>query len=195
MIRYNNQVLRRSALCAGVAHLVERHLAKVEVASSSLVFRSKNGTRFACRFFVFPSFLSPHPSQLFSGHSPVSGVWLSAVGGSCGGESFQRSGGKSSLFAAGNACCLFPKFAVQEHSGRTVTGCGWPARGVLKTSWSCFFCQKTGKITQKSIVNRISLCYDGAKGRGKKRVPVDNWKGASCHESELGSACERLSGG
>ena len=26
---------------AGVAHLVERHLAKVEVASSSLVFRSK----------------------------------------------------------------------------------------------------------------------------------------------------------
>ena len=27
---------------AGVAHLVERHLAKVEVASSSLVTRSKN---------------------------------------------------------------------------------------------------------------------------------------------------------
>ena len=26
---------------AGVAHLVERHLAKVEVASSSLVFRSR----------------------------------------------------------------------------------------------------------------------------------------------------------
>ena len=28
--------------CAAVAHLVERHLAKVEVASSSLVTRSKN---------------------------------------------------------------------------------------------------------------------------------------------------------
>ena len=28
--------------CAGVAHLVERHLAKVEVASSSLVARSRN---------------------------------------------------------------------------------------------------------------------------------------------------------
>ena len=32
---YNNQC------CAGVAHLVERDLAKVEVASSSLVARSK----------------------------------------------------------------------------------------------------------------------------------------------------------
>ena len=86
--------------------------------------------------------LSPHPSQLFSGHSPVSGVWLSAVGGACGGESFQRSGGKSSLFAAGNACCLFPKSAVQKNSGRTVTGCGWPARGVLRTSLFCFSCPK-----------------------------------------------------
>ncbi len=33
-----NTVVKRSA---GVAHLVERHLAKVEVASSSLVVRSK----------------------------------------------------------------------------------------------------------------------------------------------------------
>ena len=32
---------RRSASDAGVAHPVERHLAKVEVASSSLVTRSK----------------------------------------------------------------------------------------------------------------------------------------------------------
>ena len=31
----------RSVLHAGIAHLVERHLAKVEVASSSLVARSK----------------------------------------------------------------------------------------------------------------------------------------------------------
>ena len=30
---------------AGVAHLVERHLAKVEVASSSLVFRSTEKRR------------------------------------------------------------------------------------------------------------------------------------------------------
>ena len=35
---YNNQC------CAGVAHLVERDLAKVEVASSSLVARSKKNT-------------------------------------------------------------------------------------------------------------------------------------------------------
>ena len=34
--------LRRKARCADVAHLVERHLAKVEVASSSLVIRSIN---------------------------------------------------------------------------------------------------------------------------------------------------------
>ena len=33
-----NTIVKRSA---GVAHLVERHLAKVEVASSSLVVRSK----------------------------------------------------------------------------------------------------------------------------------------------------------
>ena len=30
-----------TVVCADVAHLVERHLAKVEVASSSLVIRSK----------------------------------------------------------------------------------------------------------------------------------------------------------
>ena len=33
---------------AGVAHLVERHLAKVEVASSSLVTRSKKKDRCFC---------------------------------------------------------------------------------------------------------------------------------------------------
>ena len=37
---YNNHC------CAGVAHLVERDLAKVEVASSSLVARSKNRENF-----------------------------------------------------------------------------------------------------------------------------------------------------
>ena len=39
---------------AGVAHPVERHLAKVEVASSSLVTRSifKHGTHLSAVFFV-----------------------------------------------------------------------------------------------------------------------------------------------
>ena len=37
---------------AGVAHLVERHLAKVEVASSSLVVRSKRKDRPTGRFFL-----------------------------------------------------------------------------------------------------------------------------------------------
>ena len=36
---------------AGVAHLVERHLAKVEVASSSLVTRSKKSRRKTALFF------------------------------------------------------------------------------------------------------------------------------------------------
>ena len=36
---------------AGVAHLVERHLAKVEVASSSLVARSKEQIRKYLLFF------------------------------------------------------------------------------------------------------------------------------------------------
>ena len=42
---------------AGVAHLVERDLAKVEVASSSLVARSKNTTRRV----VFFSLIRPSP--------------------------------------------------------------------------------------------------------------------------------------
>ena len=39
---------RRSAPDAGVAHPVERHLAKVEVASSSLVTRSKKDKERVC---------------------------------------------------------------------------------------------------------------------------------------------------
>ncbi len=35
-----------NVVCADVAHLVERHLAKVEVASSSLVIRSRKAVRF-----------------------------------------------------------------------------------------------------------------------------------------------------
>ena len=47
-IGYNNQALRD----ADVAHPVERHLAKVEVASSSLVTRSKRCEQFRSqRFF------------------------------------------------------------------------------------------------------------------------------------------------
>ncbi len=40
---------------AGVAHPVERHLAKVEVASSSLVTRSKKRFAFAGLFSFFKS--------------------------------------------------------------------------------------------------------------------------------------------
>ena len=45
-IPYNKRALKingEKKKSAGVAHLVERHLAKVEVASSSLVFRSNLG--------------------------------------------------------------------------------------------------------------------------------------------------------
>ncbi len=38
-------------LNANVAHLVERHLAKVEVASSSLVIRSSKAAHFHASFF------------------------------------------------------------------------------------------------------------------------------------------------
>ena len=40
---------------AAVAHLVERHLAKVEVASSSLVGRSKNGRDPPLHMVAWPS--------------------------------------------------------------------------------------------------------------------------------------------
>ena len=54
-IRYNNQALKKPAKKedAGVAHLVERHLAKVEVASSSLVFRSSETVNQTVRRFCF----------------------------------------------------------------------------------------------------------------------------------------------
>ena len=38
---------------AGLAHLVERHLAKVEVASSSLVTRSRKSSFFGMSFLFF----------------------------------------------------------------------------------------------------------------------------------------------
>ena len=41
------------ACSAGIAHLVERHLAKVEVASSSLVARSKKRNRPVAGFFFW----------------------------------------------------------------------------------------------------------------------------------------------
>jgi hypothetical protein len=41
---------------AAVAHLVERHLAKVEVASSSLVGRSKKTLQIAGSFYFFAIF-------------------------------------------------------------------------------------------------------------------------------------------
>ena len=47
--------LRPEAPDAGVAHLVERHLAKVEVASSSLVTRSKKKDATKLRLFFCPA--------------------------------------------------------------------------------------------------------------------------------------------
>ena len=44
---------RRHQIYAAVAHLVERHLAKVEVASSSLVSRSKSKDTDVIRCFSF----------------------------------------------------------------------------------------------------------------------------------------------
>ena len=55
-----------SLLCsAGVAHLVERHLAKVEVASSSLVARSiKHRSKDRCCFFADSLALTVAPDRL-----------------------------------------------------------------------------------------------------------------------------------
>ena len=44
--------------CAGIAHPVERHLAKVEVASSSLVARSKKQASYDACFFCFNAEIS-----------------------------------------------------------------------------------------------------------------------------------------
>ncbi len=46
---------------AGVAHLVERHLAKVEVASSSLVARSNKPLTDVSGFFYCPGFDENEP--------------------------------------------------------------------------------------------------------------------------------------
>ena len=48
---------------AGVAHPVERHLAKVEVASSSLVTRSKDRFRKEAVFFISVMFRRLEPSN------------------------------------------------------------------------------------------------------------------------------------
>ena len=66
--------LRPEAPFAGIAHPVERHLAKVEVASSSLVARSKKeGTT-----YVVPSFLDSGRKLKCSGevNSPSAKVLL-----------------------------------------------------------------------------------------------------------------------
>ena len=58
---------------AGVAHLVERHLAKVEVAGSSPVARSRNFTPAFwgwCDFFVFPEDEELFVLQPFGGYAP-----------------------------------------------------------------------------------------------------------------------------
>ena len=55
---YNKQAPEKSGAYAGVAHLVERHLAKVEVASSSLVARSTAAADLSIRggfFCIRPS--------------------------------------------------------------------------------------------------------------------------------------------
>ena len=66
---------------AGLAHLVERHLAKVEVASSSLVARSKKKEDLHCKssFFLerlrFAAQIARLRRVLFeSGENPAKGV-------------------------------------------------------------------------------------------------------------------------
>ena len=51
---------------AGVAHLAERHLAKVEVASSNLVARSNVGVRLHSTSRRLRRLLALHPAPLFS---------------------------------------------------------------------------------------------------------------------------------
>ena len=53
-----------SFVVAGLAHLVERHLAKVEVASSSLVARSTNALAFAGAFLFLPRRQNSLPTHL-----------------------------------------------------------------------------------------------------------------------------------
>ena len=57
---------------AAVAHPVERHLAKVEVASSSLVSRSMKKTRQASCLFLFPHKNGRNPGEKqYVGHFRV----------------------------------------------------------------------------------------------------------------------------
>ena len=53
---------------AGLAHLVERHLAKVEVASSSLVARSKNALAFAGAFLFLSCRKNSLPPPMREAH-------------------------------------------------------------------------------------------------------------------------------
>ena len=56
MTNHNAMCIIANVVCADVAHLVERHLAKVEVASSSLVIRSKKEVTFGKqKLFLFLS--------------------------------------------------------------------------------------------------------------------------------------------
>ena len=63
-----------AAQFAGVAHLVERHLAKVEVAGSSPVARSKKGTsQEAGAFLIEKGGIIP-PARLFP--PPLNAGWF-----------------------------------------------------------------------------------------------------------------------
>ena len=59
---------------AGVAHPVERHLAKVEVASSSLVTRSINAVSERKRRFLFVFTSSNHQMQYAGGMLLAAGL-------------------------------------------------------------------------------------------------------------------------
>ena len=63
-------MLHISEAPAGVAHLVERHLAKVEVASSSLVFRSKKDSTEVGFFSFFLMETNSIPPPPKSGGQP-----------------------------------------------------------------------------------------------------------------------------
>ena len=64
---------------ADVAHLVERHLAKVEVASSSLVIRSKNRLNLRVQPIFYPSRrlgISPRRKACISSRSAKPTLYL-----------------------------------------------------------------------------------------------------------------------
>ena len=66
------RICYNTSCSAGVAHPVERHLAKVEVASSSLVTRSINSPSQSARAVIFYIF---NPGCTCSSRGLFTGLW------------------------------------------------------------------------------------------------------------------------